>query len=566
MRMPENMKLLPVGKDLFEKVRKENFYYVDKTSLIEELLRDQCEVSLFTRPRRFGKTLNMSMLKSFFEVGADKSLFDGLYISNNKELCEKYMGKYPVIFLTLKGIEGLTFKKAENELIQHIGAEASRFKFLLNSDRLDKDEKEQLKGLIIKKNGVFCMGEGLLTSSLAVLSKLLYRHYGKEVIILIDEYDVPLDKAFNNGYYKEMVSLMRLFLGNALKTNDALQFAVLTGCLRVSKESIFTGLNNLDVNSIADVVYDEQFGFTDQEVSQILKYYGLESKLDFIKEWYDGYRFGNTDIYCPWDVIKYVKLLTNAPDAEPEAYWTNTSDNDLVKRFILKSNFATRKEIECLIEGQPIEKRIRLDLTYDEIDNSIDNLWSVLYTTGYLTQCGKADNGTFKLVIPNKEIREVFKSKIQEWFSDKMKEDSTRLKSFFLSFTTGDTATIQEVLNDYLWDSISIRDTAVRKDRKENFYHGLLLGLLSAAGDWDINSNEENGDGYSDITVRTTQGIRVVIELKYAEDGNLELACEKALKQIKEKKYAEGLKGQGVKSILSYGIAFYKKECMVVKA
>ena len=559
--------MLPLGIEDFKLLITSGFYYVDKTRLIEQLLEDWSSVTLFTRPRRFGKTLTMSMLKNFFEVGADKSLFEGLYISNNKELCDEYMGKYPVIFLTLKGIEGLTFEKAENELIQRFGAEASRFSFLLESDKLNEREKDQLRGLTTTKNGPYCMDEGFLTTSLVVLSRLLYRHYGKKPIILIDEYDVPLDKAFNNGYYKEMVSLLRLFLGNALKTNDALQFAVLTGCLRVSKESIFTGLNNFDVNSIADVEFDEQFGFTESEVSQILKDYGFESKLDSIKEWYDGYRFGQTDIYCPWDVIKYVKKLTKDLETLPEAYWTNTSSNDLVKRFINKADFDTKDEIEQLIEGKYIEKKIRLDLTYDEIDNSIDNLWSVLYTTGYLTQCGKADNGAFKLVIPNKEIRIVFESKIQEWFSDKMKEDSTRLKSFFLSFTTGDTTTIQEVLNDYLWDSISIRDTAVRKDRKENFYHGLLLGLLqSNKGKSSVRSNEENGDGYSDITIRTTQGLKVVVELKYAEDGDLEDACKEALKQIKEKKYAEGMQKEDIEHVLTYGIAFYKKRCKVLKA
>ena len=379
------------------------------------------------------------------------------------------------------------------------------------------------------------------------------------------EYDVPLDKAFNKGYYKEMVSLMRVFLGNALKTNDSLQFAVLTGCLRVSKESIFTGLNNLDVNSIVDARFDEQFGFTETEVSQILKDYGFEAKLDSTKEWYDGYRFGNKDIYCPWDVIKYVKKLIYEPNAEPEPFWINTSGNDLVKRFISKADIETKEEIESLISGEAIEKKIRLDLTYDEIDNSIDNLWSVLFTTGYLTQTGKADNGVYKLVIPNKEVREVFILQIQEWFKEKIITSSSAMKALGTAITTGDVSTIQSILNDFLWDSISIRDTAARKDRKENFYHGLLLGLLRSAGNWSIKSNEENGVGYSDITIRTSQGLCVVIELKYAEDGKLEAACRDALMQIKEKNYAEGLSRQG-KPVLCYGIAFYQKECMVAKA
>ena len=558
-------KMLPVGYEDFKEIIETNFYYVDKTKLIEQLLESRSKVNLFTRPRRFGKTLNMSMIKYFFEVGTDKSLFNGLYISNNKELCDEYMGKFPVIFLTLKGVEGLTFEKAKNEFIQLIGKEASRFKFLLESDRLDDDEKEQLRGLTFIKNGPYYMDEELLTSSLAILSTLLYHHYGQKTIILIDEYDVPLDKAFNYGYYREMVSLMRVFLGNALKTNESLQFAVLTGCLRVSKESIFTGLNNLDVNSIVDARFDEQFGFTETEVSQILKDYGFEAKLDSTKEWYDGYRFGNKDIYCPWDVIKYVKKLIYEPNAEPEPFWINTSGNDLVKRFISKADTETKEEIESLIAGEAIEKKIRLDLTYDEIDNSIDNLWSVLFTTGYLTQTGKADNGVYKLVIPNKEVREVFILQIQEWFKEKIITSSLAMKALGTAITTGDVSTIQSILNDFLWDSISIRDTAARKDRKENFYHGLLLGLLRSAGNWSIKSNEENGVGYSDITIRTSQGLCVVIELKYAEDGKLEAACRDALMQIKEKNYAEGLSRQG-KPVLCYGIAFYQKECMVAKA
>ena len=557
--------MLPVGYEDFKEIIETNFYYVDKTKLIEQLLESRSKVNLFTRPRRFGKTLNMSMIKYFFEVGTDKSLFNGLYISNNKELCDEYMGKFPVIFLTLKGVEGLTFEKAKNEFIQLIGKEASRFKFLLESDRLDDDEKEQLRGLTFIKNGPYYMDEELLTSSLAILSTLLYHHYGQKTIILIDEYDVPLDKAFNYGYYREMVSLMRVFLGNALKTNESLQFAVLTGCLRVSKESIFTGLNNLDVNSIVDARFDEQFGFTETEVSQILKDYGFEAKLDSTKEWYDGYRFGNKDIYCPWDVIKYVKKLIYEPNAEPEPFWINTSGNDLVKRFISKADTETKEEIESLIAGEAIEKKIRLDLTYDEIDNSIDNLWSVLFTTGYLTQTGKADNGVYKLVIPNKEVREVFILQIQEWFKEKIITSSLAMKALGTAITTGDVSTIQSILNDFLWDSISIRDTAARKDRKENFYHGLLLGLLRSAGNWSIKSNEENGVGYSDITIRTSQGLCVVIELKYAEDGKLEAACRDALMQIKEKNYAEGLSRQG-KPVLCYGIAFYQKECMVAKA
>ena len=559
-------KMLPVGFENFQQVIESGFYYVDKTKLIEQLLENWSAVNLFTRPRRFGKTLNMSMIKYFFEAGTDKSLFNGLYISNNKELCEEYMGKYPVIFLTLKGVEGLTFEKAKKDLIQLIGDEASRFKFLLTSDKLDEFEKEQYLGFLRIKDGSYCIEENVLTSSLKLLSKLLYHHYGKKAIILIDEYDVPLDKAFNYGYYKEMVSLMRVFLGNALKTNDSLQFAVLTGCLRVSKESIFTGLNNFKVFSIDDKYYDEEFGFTNEEVKKLLEDYNLQDNFPKVKEWYDGYRFGEAEIYCPWDVINYVYDCVNNSTTEPKAYWINSSGNDLVKRFIAKANKSTQREIEQLVEGNAIKKFIRLDLTYDEIDNSIDNLWSVLFTTGYLTQCGKAENGVYKLIIPNKEIREVFVLKIQEWFNEKVDAEPAKIDSLCEAFVSEDVETIQMLLNEWLWKSISIRDTAARNDRKENFYHGFLLGLLSKQDDWIVESNSENGVGYSDISIILPSRKGIIIELKYANDGNLEEACKDALNQIKDKKYAEGLKKEDVEQVVSYGIAFNKKKCMVVKA
>ena len=559
-------KMLPVGFENFQQVIESGFYYVDKTKLIEQLLENWSAVNLFTRPRRFGKTLNMSMLKYFFEAGTDKSLFNGLYISNNKELCEEYMGKYPVIFLTLKGVEGLTFEKAKKDLIQLIGDEASRFKFLLTSDKLDEFEKEQYLGFLRIKDGSYCIEENVLTSSLKLLSKLLYHHYGKKAIILIDEYDVPLDKAFNYGYYREMVSLMRVFLGNALKTNDSLQFAVLTGCLRVSKESIFTGLNNFKVFSIDDKYYDEEFGFTNEEVKKLLEDYNLQDNFPKVKEWYDGYRFGEAEIYCPWDVINYVYDCINNSTTEPKAYWINSSGNDLVKRFIAKANKSTQREIEQLVEGNAIKKFIRLDLTYDEIDNSIDNLWSVLFTTGYLTQCGKAENGVYKLIIPNKEIREVFVLKIQEWFNEKVDAEPAKIDSLCEAFVSEDVETIQMLLNEWLWKSISIRDTAARNDRKENFYHGFLLGLLSKQDDWIVESNSENGVGYSDISIILPSRKGIIIELKYANDGNLEEACKDALNQIKDKKYAEGLKKEDVEQVVSYGIAFNKKKCMVVKA
>lgn len=557
-------KKLPVGIDDFEKLRREDFYYIDKTGLICDLLNNWGEVNLFTRPRRFGKTLNMSMLKCFFEIGTDKALFEDLAISKETALCEAYMGKYPVIFISLKDVDGPCFEDARKRLIKKIGTEAERFHFLLNSDRLSVNEKEKYSALVALEKGQYAMDDAMLTSSLEVLSSLLCRYYEQKIILLIDEYDVPLDKAFQHGYYNEMVSLIRGLFGQVLKTNEFLQFAVLTGCLRVSKESIFTGLNNFDVNSIVDVEHDEQFGFTDTEVQELLEDYGLNEKAGVVKEWYDGYRFGDANIYCPWDVIKYTKKLLTDPQAEPEAFWINTSGNDLVKRFIDKADKTTQNEIEQLIAGEAIEKAIRLDLTYNELDASIENLWSVLFTTGYLTQMGRAVGGVYKLVIPNREVREVFVLQIQEWFKETTLSDSARINRFCAAFPTGDALTIQDMLHDYLWDSISVRDTAVRTGMKENFYHGMVLGLLRSQGNWLIRSNAETGEGYSDISVSTPARIGIVIELKYANDGNLEAACAEALRQIEEKKYDVGLQRQGMRKIIRYGIAFWEKECMVV--
>lgn len=559
-------KKLPVGIDDFEKLRREEFYYIDKTGLIRDLLNNWGEVNLFTRPRRFGKTLNMSMLKCFFEIGTDKRLFDSLAISKETELCEEYMGKFPVIFISLKGVDGLNFEEAQKCMAAVVGREAEKFRFLRDSERLSENEKEKYSALVALENGQYTMNETTLKYSLQTLSYLLYQYYGKRVILLIDEYDVPLDKAFQHSYYKAMVSLLRGLFGEALKTNVSLQFSVLTGCLRVSKESIFTGLNNLDVNSIVDVEHDEHFGFTEVEVHELLEDYGLEEKAGVVREWYDGYHFGDVDIYCPWDVIKYTKKLLADFLAEPEAFWINTSGNDLVKRFIDKADKTTQNEIERLIAGDAIEKKVRLDLTYNELDSSIDNLWSVLFTTGYLTQTGRAVNGVYKLVIPNREVREVFVLQIQEWFKETTLSDSARINRFCAAFPAGDRSTIQDMLYDYLWDSISVRDTAVRIDRKENFYHGLVLGLLRSQGNWLIQSNAETGEGYSDICVSTPGRTGIVIELKYANDGNLESACAEALRQIEEKKYAVGLQRRGMKKVICYGMAFWEKECMVVVA
>ena len=557
-------KKLPIGIDGFEKLRTNDFYYVDKTGFIADLLRDWGEVNLFTRPRRFGKTLNMSMLKCFFEIGTDKSLFDGLKIAENKELCAEYQGQFPVIFISLKSVDGLTFEAAAAALRTVIGREASRFQFLRDSDKLTKEDREWYESLIHVDKGLFDMEDELLAGSLKNLSQLLAKHYGRKVVILIDEYDVPLDKAFQGGYYDEMVSLIRNLFGNALKTNDSLQFAVLTGCLRISKESIFTGLNNLNVMTVSDPYFCDSFGFTDYDVKELLEYYGLGAYHDAMRDWYDGYQFGNVSIYCPWDVIKYAQILLRDPKAEPENYWANTSGNGIIRRLLQKADQTTRDEVEQLINGESIVKTVRQELTYRDIEDSIDNIWSVLYSTGYLTSRGRLPGKQMKLALPNREVRELFIDLVKDWFREETRADTSRINRFCAAFPKGDVATIQDMLHDYLWDSISVRDTAVRSSMKENFYHGMLLGLLQSQGSWIVRSNAETGIGYSDISVATPERLGIVIELKYAEDGNLEAACAKALAQIDEKKYAEGLRRRGMKTILKYGIAFWEKECMVV--
>ena len=526
------------------------------------------KVNLFTRPRRFGKSLNMSMLKNFFEIGNIPELFAGLKIMEEKELCEKYMGKFPVISISLKSVDGLKYEAAVAALRRVIGNEACRFDFLAESDRLGQNDKGLYSGLTDVKDGKFLMTDDLLTDSLQTLSQLLEKHYGQKVILLLDEYDVPLDKAFQGGYYDEMVILIRNLLGNALKTNDSLYFAVLTGCLRISKESIFTGLNNLKVHTISDVRYDEYFGFTNADVDQLLEFYGLSSYKNMIRDWYDGYRFGDTDVYCPWDVINYCDELLAALNTPPKNYWVNTSGNDLVRRMLKNASLTTKNEVEELLNGGQITKRIKQELTYREIDDSIEHVWSVLYATGYLTgkHAEQEDADIFRLWIPNGEIRKLFYELVEDWFREVTRSDTARISRFCGAFPAGDTDTIQEMLSDYLWDSISVRDTAVRRNMKENFYHGMLLGLLQSQDSWLVKSNAETGEGYSDISIQTPERVGIVIELKYADDGNLETACKAALRQIEEKKYAHGLKRRGMKKIIRYAIAFYEKECMVEMA
>lgn len=551
-------KKLPVGLENFQEIEKSGFYYVDKTKLIEQLFENWSKVNLFTRPRRFGKTLNMSMLKSFFEIGADRTLFDGLYISRNQKLCEEYMGKYPVIFLSLKGIDGLSFEAAKYHLTELIGVEAERFAFLADSEKLTENERSKYRAIIHLVNGKYSMDEDMLVSSLQTLSQLLCRHYGQKAIILIDEYDVPLDKAFQHGYYKEMVSLIRGLFGQALKTNDDLQFAVLTGCLRVSKESIFTGLNNFKVYAADDVRYDEEFGFTNEEVKKLLANYNLQEHFEKVKEWYDGYHFGDADIYCPWDVINYVDDLLSDPNVQPKSYWINSSGNDLVKRFIEQADITTKDEIEQLIAGNAVEKRIRSDLTYDEIDNSIDNIWSVLFTTGYLTRLGKADNGVYKLIIPNQEIR--------EWFNQIVANNRASIDKINQGFLEGKAETIQRELTMFLGETIRVFDTKARNEEKEIFYHDILLGILKNYPGWVVKSNRESGDGFADILLKPKNpDAGIIVELKDVRSlHDLDQACERALEQIKDRRYDTELREDGRNDILAYGIAFCRKRCKVV--
>ena len=561
-----DLKRLPVGMDDFKEIRKSEFYYIDKTKLIEQVLENWSKVNLFTRPRRFGKTLNMSMLKWFFEIGTDTTFFDGLYISKNQELCEEYMGKYPVVLLSLKSVEGLTFEEARASLCELIAGEVRRFKFLEKSDRLDDDEKNAYHDLIFIQNLKETILGTKLKFSLKKISELLYKHYGQKAIILIDEYDVPLDKAFQHGYYREMVTLIRGLFGEAFKTNDFLQFAVLAGCLRISKESIFTGLNNFKVYAANDLRYDEAFGFTNEEVKRLLADYHLEEHFAEVKEWYDGYHFGNADIYCPWDVINYVDDLVFDPQARPKSYWINSSGNELVKRFIDKADTTTRDEIEELIAGYAVEKRIRMDLTYDEIDNTIDNVWSVLFTTGYLTQEGREMDGIYRLIIPNKEVREVFVLQISEWFNRVVANDRASTEKINRGFLEGNVEDIQRELTHFLGESISVLDTKARNEEKEIFYHGILIGILKSNVSWAVRSNRESGDGYADILIKPKNpDVGIVIELKYARSfKELDQACERALEQIRDRRYDEALREDGRSEILAYGIAFWKKRCKVV--
>ena len=561
--MEMRKKKLPIGIENFEEIRKEDFYYIDKTGLIIELLHNWGAVNLFTRPRRFGKSLNMSMLEHFFSLDGDKSIFNGLKISKETALCEEYMGKYPVVSISLKGMDALNFERAFRMGARAVRRTAGEVQYLLESDKLSESDKLEYQSLLDSN-----MDESTFCDSLRILSEMLEKHHNTKVILLIDEYDVPLAKAHANGYYDQMISLIRSLLGEALKTNNSLKLAVLTGCLRISKESIFTGLNNLKVRSVTDVRFDEYFGFTDTEVKTLLEYYGYPDSYDVAKKWYDGYHFGNVDVYCPWDVLNYCDSLLDDKEAQPENYWINTSSNDAVKRFIQESaNYAAKREIESLVAGEVITKEIHQELTYPEVYQTIDNIWSLLFTTGYLTQRGKAEGRQMKLAIPNLEIRDIYVTQIMEFFKENVREDGDTLNRFCDALRNEDTENVEKIFTEYLRKTISIRDTAVKKEMKENFYHGVLLGILGVKNRWGISSNREMGEGYADILVEPDTGdIGIIIEVKYAHDGDLDGACKEALKQIEYTKYEDSLEDDGIENILKYGIACYKKRCRVMLA
>ena len=557
------LKKLPIGIENFEEMRREDFYYVDKSHVIEQLLTQWGKVNLFTRPRRFGKSLNMSMLQSFFEIGKDKTLFDGLRISDNQELCEKYQGKFPVVFVSLKGINGATYEEARRFLIKTINEEARRLSVLSDSTELDETDHELLIQLKKKE-----MTNDSLVYSIRELTELLEKHYGSKVIVLIDEYDVPLAKANENGYYDEMVFLIRNLFENALKTNSSLKFAVLTGCLRIAKESIFTGLNNFKAYSITDKSFDETFGFTDAEVRELLRYYGQEKYYETVKEWYDGYRFGNVDVYCPWDVINFCSDHLADPGLEPKNYWANTSGNSVISHFIDsvgKPQKLTRMELEQLVNGGIVQKEINSELTYKELYSSIDNLWSTLFMTGYLTQRGEPSGNRYNLVIPNREIRNIITNHILKMFKENVKDDGKTVSDLCDALLNQNPEKVELIFTEYMKKTISIRDTFAQKPTKENFYHGLLLGILGFKENWSVMSNRESGDGFGDILIRIEdEDVGIVIEVKYADDGNLQGECEKALQQIIDIRYTEALEQEGIHTIIKYGIACYRKKCKVL--
>lgn len=561
----ENQFMLPIGIEDFKEIREECYYYVDKTALIEQVLEKRSKVTLFTRPRRFGKSLNMSMLKRFFEIGTDPSLFEGLHISKNAALCERYMGKYPVIAISLKGVDAVSYQEAVVQLVEIINQSAASFQFLQNSGRLTDYEKERFCKLLDDD-----MNMKIMSSSMLWLTKLLEKHFNRKVVILIDEYDVPLAKAYENGFYDEMVLLIRNIFGNVLKTNESLAFAVLTGCLRIAKESIFTGLNNFKVYSITDVEFDETFGFTNEEVKSMLKYYGLDRHFNQVREWYDGYRFGNADVYCPWDVVNYCDDHRSNPNAEPKNYWMNTSGNEIINHFVDSLNqpgMLAKRELERLVNGETVVKRVDEMITYKELYTSIDNLWSTMFMTGYLTQHGKEGDGYYRLAIPNREIRNIIIERILKLFRGEVSQNREMFRNFYTALQNANAPVVEKILTEYMTKTISIRDNFV-KTVKENFYHGLLIGILGFADDWSVYSNRESGNGFSDIIIEAgydDDAFGIVMELKWSDDEkSLDQNCRDALEQIDTRQYTQALRNDGYQKILKYGIAFYRKKCRVM--
>ena len=554
---------LPIGSTDYREIC-DQYYYVDKTLMLKDILDDSSSFVLFTRPRRFGKTLNMSMLRYFFEIGVDSTLFDGLHISQNTELCEKYMGKYPVIAISLKGVDADSYTKAKAQIIKIINREARRHRFLLKSENLDSFDKELLTQLLSRQ-----MEEDTITSSLQELTEVLEAHFSKKVVVLIDEYDVPLAKAYENGYYDKMVLLIRNLFGNVLKTNDSLAFAVLTGCLRIAKESIFTGLNNFKVYSITNTEFDETFGFTNEEVRKMLVYYGLDSHFEEVKAWYDGYRFGNADVYCPWDVVNYCEDHKENTNAELQNYWMNTSGNEVIQHFVDSMNdphMLTKSELELLVSGDTVVKQVDEMITYKELYSNIDNMWSTLFMTGYLTQRGKEPDGRYHLAIPNREICDCMVRRVLALFKRSVSQNQELLRSFCNAMLASDASTMEHALTEYMGKTISIRDSFAKSIR-ENFYHGLLIGILGSQGAWKATSNKESGDGFSDILIEVNEDdlrIGMVLELKYSKTENaLDKECDDALQQIEDKNYDQELREKGYTKILKYGIAFYHKKCRV---
>ncbi|NFO46435.1 AAA family ATPase [Clostridium botulinum] len=552
------LKALPIGVDSFEKLITRDYYYIDKTLLIKDLLDNKAYVNLFTRPRRFGKTLNMSMLQYYFEKREENNsyLFENLNIMEAGEEYISHMGQYPVINLSLKSAKQPNFELAYISIARRIAEEYKRHEYILKSENL-KNEKERFFK-ILKEQG----DEGDYTDSIFFLSQCLEKYHNKKVIILIDEYDVPLENAFFEGFYDKMIAFLRSLFESALKTNSSLEFSVITGCLRISRESIFTGLNNLNIVSILNDRYAEHFGFTDDEVKKILKDYKLEEKYSVIKEWYNGYIFGSTNVYNPWSVVKYVYDLLPNINVFPSSYWANTSSNSIVKSLIEKADSVTKKEIELLIEGKTIEKRVHEDITYDEMYDSMENLWNFMFFTGYFKKVGERmdeeDNHYITLKIPNKEVKYIFKNKILKWFHDKVKVKD--LSKMYSAIFSKDVETFQKELNAMLRQTISFNDAY------ENFYHGFTLGVLANMHDFLVKSNREAGDGRSDIFIKSLSIFEpcVILELKVCDKPkDIFKKCDEALAQIDAKNYEEELKEEGYENIIKYGISFYRKDCVI---